>query len=415
MMKRILLWILAVWECSAVSWAQAITGTWHGCLEVGGQELGIVFHLDKAEDGKPTGVMDIPQQSVTGMPVDVSLLTGDSVSLQLPAIGLSYSGRLVQGKIKGVFSQNGASFPMELAPGSIDRPNRPQEPVPPFDYQTEEVVFTNHAANARFSGTLTYPVGYTPGKRVPVVLMITGSGPQDRNEEVFAHKPFLVIADYLARHGIASLRYDDRGVGRSTGERAGCTSKEYADDAKCGLQWLKDSGRFGKTGVLGHSEGGLIAFMLGAEGDADFVVSMAGTGIKGDTLLAEQRNAALSIYGQPARWTAGAVRAEVEAQPGNRWLNYFIDYDPAATVARLKIPVMALNGSHDMQVLSASNLNAIKRLLAGKNEKNLFKEYPGLNHLFQHCSVSNALDYYQIEETCSPEVLQDIANWINGL
>lgn len=414
-MRKNLLPILAVWVYATISCAQDINGTWHSNLNLGGQELGIVFHFSTDKNGKPSGTMDVPQQGAIDMPVNLSLLTQDSISLHLPAIGMSYSGKLVQDKIKGVFTQNGLSFSMELEPGNIDKPNRPQEPLPPFDYQTEEISFTNHQANAVFSGTLTYPIGYSPEKRMPVVLMITGSGPQDRNEEVFEHKPFLVIADYLAKNGIASLRYDDRGVSKSTGERTECTSKDYAEDAASGLQWLKDSGKFRKIGVLGHSEGGMIAFMLAAENKVDFVVSLAGPGIKGDTLLAEQQNAALRLHGLPANQTAQSVRDETKAQSKNTWLNYFINYDPASTIARINTPVMAFNGSNDMQVIPYTNLNAIKELLKKKNEKNLFKEYPGLNHLFQHCQASNSLDYYNIEETCSEEVLRDIVNWINKL
>lgn len=234
-MKKNLLPILAAWVHATISCAQGIDGSWHGNLDFGGQKLGIVFHFGTDQNGKPSGTMDVPQQGAMNMPVNLSLLTQDSISLHLPAIGMSYSGKLVQDKIRGVFTQNGVSFPMNLEPGNIDKPNRPQEPLPPFDYQTEEVSFTNHQANAVFSGTLTYPTGYSPEKHVPVVLMITGSGPQDRNEEVFGHKPFLVIADYLAKNGIASLRYDDRGVGQSTGNRTECTSKDYAEDAASGL------------------------------------------------------------------------------------------------------------------------------------------------------------------------------------
>lgn len=234
-MKGNLLLILAVWIYSTISYAQEINGIWHGNLNFNGQKLGLIFHLCKDENGNPSGKMDIPQQGVIDMPINLSLLTQDSISLHLPAIEMSYNGKLIQNKIKGVFKQNGVSIPMDLEHGNIDKPNRPQEPFPPFDYQTEEVSFTNSNAKAVFSGTLTYPIGYSKEKRIPVVLMVTGSGPQDRNEEVFEHRPFMVIADYLAKNGIASLRYDDRGVSKSTGKRTGCTSKDYAADADCGL------------------------------------------------------------------------------------------------------------------------------------------------------------------------------------
>lgn len=412
-MKRIFLFIIIL-MMSYVAQAQHIQGSWHGKLDLVSQKLALVFHFDKDKSGKDFVKLDIPAQSAIGIPVAIQYFSKDSVSLQVPVVNLAYTGKLTGNVIKGTFAQNGMSLPLDLTPGGQVLPDRPQEPKAPFPYQTEEVSFTNDKANAVFSGTLTYPVGYVEGQRVPAVLMVTGSGAQNRDEEVFGHKPFGVIADYLARNGIASLRYDDRGTGKSTGTRAG-TSKDFADDAKAGIDWLKGNKGFDKVGVLGHSEGGMIAFMLGADNAVDFLVSMAGAGIKGDTLLAEQQNAQLRLYGQPANRTVNQVRAEIKAQPKNIWLNYFVDYDPASDIARVTVPVMAINGSNDVQVIASTNLNAIRKLLANGNKKNLIKEYPGLNHLFQHCQPATALDYYRIEETCSTEVLRDIANWINGL
>lgn len=412
-MKKIFLFIMML-TASYVSQAQNIQGSWHGELNVTPQKLALIFHFDKDKDGKDMAKLDVPAQSAMGVPVAIRYLSKDSVSLQVPAINLAYTGKLTGNAIKGTFSQNGMSLPLDLMPGEAARPHRPQEPKAPFAYQTEEVSFANDKANAVFSGTLTYPAGYTEGQRVPVVLMVTGSGAQNRDEEVFGHKPFWVIADYLARNGIASLRYDDRGTGKSTGNRAG-TSKDFADDAKAGIKWLKENKHFDKVGVLGHSEGGMIAFMLGADNAVDFLVSMAGAGIKGDSLLAEQQNAQLRLYGQPANRTVKQIRAEMEARPKNLWLDYFMDYDPASDIARTTVPVMAVNGGNDVQVIASSNLNAIRKLLANGNKKNLIKEYPDLNHLFQHCQPATALDYYRIEETCSMEVLQDIADWIKGL
>lgn len=412
--QRLVLQLVA-WVMVATLYAQRIDGDWNGDLNVGGQKLGIIFHFTEDDKGQCSGKMDIPQQGAKGIAVDVKLLTGDSVCLQISAINMSYSGKLEKGVIKGIFRQNGMDFPLNLIAGKAEQPARLQEPKAPFTYETEEVTFHNKEAEVMLSGTLTYPIGYVQGKRVPVVLMVSGSGAQNRDEEVFGHKPFWVLSDYLAKHGIASLRYDDRGVGKSTGNAATCTSEDFAGDAKAGLDWLKERGLFSRVGVLGHSEGGMIAFMLGAEKAADFIVSMAGTGIPGDTLLAEQRNAALRLYGQRANQTVKQVREEVASQPKIAWLDFFMNYDPAPAIARTEIPVMAINGSNDVQVLPESNLGMIRKLLAGKNKKNFIKEYPNLNHLFQHCTPKNALDYYHIEETCSSEVLQDIAEWIKGL
>lgn len=413
-MKRISLIVMFLIGTCMVR-AQHITGSWHGDLNAGSQKLGIVFHFEKDSAGKDVVKMDVPAQGAKDIPVKVDWLADDSVSLQVPVINVVYTGKWKEGTVEGTFVQHGMSFPLNLTTGEQDAPARPQEPKGSLGYKTEEVSFSNDAAGATLSGTLTCPAGYSEGKKVPVVLMVTGSGAQNWDEEVFGHKPFLVIADYLAKNGIASLRYDDRGVGRSTGNFKGATSRDFADDAAAGIAWLKNSRRFGKVGVLGHSEGGMIAFMLGADSVADFIVSMAGPGIKGDSLLAEQQNAQLRLYGKPANRTVKQVREEMKLQPKNAWLDYFADYDPTSDIMNTTVPVMAINGSHDMQVLAESNLGAIRKYLADGNRQNLIKEYPGLNHLFQHCQLATSLDYYRIEETCAPEVLKDIADWINAL
>lgn len=414
-MKKALLFALLM-SAVSMSYSQVISGTWKGLLTAANQKLEIVFHFQQEKDGKPSCKMDVPAQSAVGIPANLQVLTEDSVSLSVSAINMTYNGKLIDGTIKGKFNQFGMSFPLELKLGDASKPNRPQEPSVTYIYNTEEVTFSNVNANAKLSGTLTYPVGYNPNKKVPVVIMVTGSGSQNRDEEVFGHKPFLVIADYLAKCGIASLRYDDRGVGKSIGgDVMNATSKDFAEDADCGLQWLRDSGKFGKIGVLGHSEGGMIAFMLAADKKADFIVSMAGPGIKGDTLLAEQQNALLKLKGIPANVSVNTVRKEMSMQPQKPWLQYFVDYNPETDLKKITIPVMAINGSYDAQVISESNLGNIRRLLNDKNPKNFIKEYTGLNHLFQQCKPETAVDYYNIEETCSEEVMKDIANWINNL
>ena len=256
-MRKFILLTLAVMTMS-VSYAQEINGIWGGILHAGNQKLEIVFHFNQSADGNSTATMDVPAQSALDIPLTIKLLTVDSVSVEAAAIQMGYTGKLNNGTITGIFKQYGISFPMELTPKADGAPARPQEPEETADYKTEEVSFTNPEAGIALAGTLTYPVNYTPGEKVPVVLMITGSGAQNRDEEVFGHRPFLVMADYLARQGIASLRYDDRGVGASGGTQTGCTSADLAQDAASGLQWLKASGKFSKTGVLGHSEGGMI-------------------------------------------------------------------------------------------------------------------------------------------------------------
>ena len=288
--------------------------------------------------------------------------------------------------------------------------NRPQNPVAPYPYKTEEVAFKNVADGATLVGTLSYPVGYKKGK-TPVVLMVTGSGQENRDEEIFDHKPFLVIADYLARHGVATLRYDDRGFGKSTGGDVGhATTLDFMRDAASGIDFLRASKQFSRVGILGHSEGGSIAFMLGAKGKVDFVISMAGVGVKGDTALTAQANKILELTGQSMRFSTHQYRmnAIIKRSP---WLNFFIDYDPSADISKTLCPVMAINGSRDIQVISSLNLAGIKAHLK-PNPKNIIKEYPSLNHLFQHCKTGNVLEYRMIEETISPEVLEDIVRFI---
>ena len=227
------------------------------------------------------------------------------------------------------------------------------------------------------------------------------------------HQPFLVIADFLARQGIATLRYDDRATGASVGgDLKNATTADFMLDAAAGMEFLRNR-KFGRVGCLGHSEGGAIAFMLGAKEKTDFIVSLAGPGVKGDTLLAAQNNRILQLMKSPARGSVASIRSMAIRQQ-NAWMNFFIDYDPAKDIQAIRCPVFALNGDRDAQVISSLNLESIRRLLP-KSPYNIIKEYPGLNHLFQHAETGLPTEYGNIEETISPEVLQDISQWINGL
>lgn len=352
-------------------------------------------------------------QGAEGIKTEVNVLTADSINITVPDIAATYAGRVTKDVITGCFTQMGMPFKLDLKRGGVMM-NRPQTPQPPLGYTTQEVSFENKAAGAVLSGTLTWPEGYDGKKPVPVVIMVSGSGLQNRDEEVFGHKPFLVLADRLARNGIASLRYDDRGTGKSTGDASKATTSDFMKDAAAGLELLRSmEGKFSRVGVIGHSEGGLIAFMLAADGMTDFIVSMAGTGVKGDTIIAGQSNDALRRTGRPANVTATDIRKQAETG-GNAWLRYFVDYDPADVIASTTCPVMALNGTMDTQVRPRLNLDRIKSLLP-HNAKNSIKEYNGLNHLFQHCTTGFADEYGTIEETMSEDVMKDIAGWINSL
>lgn len=394
--------------------AQTPDGQWSGDLVLGqGKNLPLVLNIGTGSDGKPCCTLDSPMQGAEGIKTEVNVLTADSINITVPDIAATYAGRVTKDVITGCFTQMGMPFKLDLKRGGVMM-NRPQTPQPPLGYTTQEVSFENKAAGAVLSGTLTWPEGYDGKKPVPVVIMVNGSGLQNRDEEVFGHKPFLVLADRLARNGIASLRYDDRGTGKSTGDASKATTSDFMKDAAAGLELLRSmDGKFSRVGVIGHSEGGLIAFMLAADGRTDFIVSLAGTGVKGDTIIAGQSNDALRRTGRPANVTATDIRKQAETG-GNAWLRYFVDYDPADVIASTTCPVMALNGTMDTQVRPRLNLDRIKSLLP-HNAKNSIKEYDGLNHLFQHCTTGFADEYGTIEETMSEDVMKDIAGWINSL
>lgn len=394
--------------------AQTPDGQWSGDLVLGqGKNLPLVLNIGTGRDGKPCCTLDSPMQGAEGIKTEVNVLTADSINITVPDIAATYAGRVTKDVITGCFTQMGMPFKLDLKRGGVMM-NRPQTPQPPLGYTTQEVSFENKAAGAVLSGTLTWPEGYDGKKPVPVVIMVSGSGLQNRDEEVFGHKPFLVLADRLARNGIASLRYDDRGTGKSTGDASKATTSDFMKDAAAGLELLRSMDRkFSRVGVIGHSEGGLIAFMLAADGMTDFIVSLAGTGVKGDTIIAGQSNDALRRTGRPANVTATDIRKQAETG-GNTWLRYFVDYDPADVIASTTCPVMALNGTMDTQVRPRLNLDRIKSLLP-HNAKNSIKEYDGLNHLFQHCTTGFADEYGTIEETMSEDVMKDIAGWINSL
>ena len=377
--------------------AQNISGSWSGVLEMEDTRIPFVYNI--TADGRCT--IDSPSEKVRNIPGDVDYLSPDSLCIST-SIGFVYAGRLQDGVIHGTFTQNQVSVPMDLSPV-----RRPQTPQPPFPYHTELVKFTNANAGATLAGTLSVPEGAKC-----VLLMVTGSGLENRDEELFGHKPFAVIADRLARQGIATLRYDDRAYGESVGgDVMGATTSDFADDAAAGIEWLRRSGRFQQVGVLGHSEGGAIAFMLGAQGLVDFIVSLAGPAVQGDSILLEQCRIATPELAE--NLTIEVLHRDPRIQQ-NPWYNFFMNYNPQTDIAATVCPVMAVNGENDCQVPAEMNLGALRRVLR-PNERHLIKSYPGLNHLFQHCETGLPDEYDVIEETFSVEVINDIINWIKTL
>ena len=401
-MKKLFLSLALACVSDAIS-GQIISGTWNGELNAGVQKIPLVLNL--TDDGKCT--LDSPQQGAKRIPANVDFLSADSLKVSVSSLNASYAARLENGELKGTFTQNGFKLPLSLKPGEPAKANRPQNPKPPYPYETKDVTFTNDKAGATLVGTLTIPVDAKC-----VLLMVTGSGAQNRDEEVFEHKPFAVIADRLARAGIATLRYDDRATGKSIGGMdANATTKDFAEDAAAGIEWLRTSKRFKKVGILGHSEGGSIAFMLGAQKRVDFIVSLAGPAVKGDSILLSQNKL---LGGETAKDLTIDQLRETPSIKQSSWIQWFIDYDPQGDIAKTKCPVMALNGSKDCQVDAHQNLNALRRTLP-KNKQNLIKQYDGLNHLFQHCQTGLPTEYGTIEETFSEEVINDIITWVKQL
>ena len=413
--------------------AMSQTGAWTGRLKVSGVELELIFNI-----GEESATLDVPDQGAKEIPVEVSRDAVGGITLNVPAINASFKGLWAGKMIAGTFTQHGMSFPMTLTPGALVV-RRPQTPVGPFPYATEEVSFTN--GDAVLKGTLTLPENC--GRKTPVLIMVTGSGLQNRDEEMFGHKPFAVIADAFARAGIATLRYDDRGFGESTGDVVFCTTEDLKNDALAGIRILRE--RFDNVGVLGHSEGGTIALMLAAEKQVDFAISLAGMIVSGaETLLAQNRQACQAVglpesevdaYCRLLSDTFDAIKTKSPlpsagdynlsadlkqnfqtalGQFRTPYMEYFLGLDLSTRLSDVTCPVMALNGTKDSQVQCDRNLDVL-RLGLPSGGKNLIKAEVGLNHIFQHCTTGAFSEYKEIEETISPEVLSEMIAWIRAL
>ena len=410
----------------------AQSGSWKGELKVGGTTLPIVFNF--STEGC---TLDSPAQGAKGIPTKWIPDTSGKVSVQIPVINGLFEGMLTGDSIPGKFTQHGYSIPLTLRPGEL-KLIRPQTPKPPYPYTTEEVSFTN--GNAVLSGTLTLPENYT--KNTPALVMITGSGLQNRDEEVFGHKPFAVVADALARQGIATLRYDDRGFGESTGDVINSTIDDFKNDAAAGIGLLRK--RFKHVGVLGHSEGGTIGMMLAADKAVDFAISLAGMTISGKELLLRQNRDALAgiglstdlvdIYCRHLSDGMDAVIAGKDPEPVNDtqlpavlnqnlnktfhqfstpYMRSFIRLSAKDNLVKTTVPLLALNGTKDTQVDYVNNLAVVKSL--SPNKPFTVKSYESLNHFFQHAETGSIDEYGKIEETISTEVLSDIIVWIKSL
>lgn len=428
-----------------------IDGAWSGTLDTGPVKIALIFHIVNTDDGL-IATLDSPDQGVSGIPGTV-VRDGASLTVQIRGIGGTFEGKLDKdgAKMDGVWKQPEQSFPLVLnrtQKGAVLERKRPQNPTKPYPYVEEQVAYENNSAGIKLAGTLTIPEGKGP---FPAVLLITGSGPQDRDESLMGHKPFLVLSDFLTRRGIAVLRVDDRGVGQSGGNFGAATTADFATDVEAGVTFLKTRVEVNprKIGLIGHSEGGVIAPMVAArDRDVAFIVMMAGTGVPGGDVILEQTRLILQADGASVEEIQKDVSREREllamakqetdgaalekkarerlastvpdAQLGAQirmmsspWFRYFVSYDPAPALREVKCPVLVLNGEKDLQVSPQQNLPPIRKALeeAG-NTRFEIVILPGLNHLFQTAKTGSPSEYTEIEETMSPVAMAKIAEWI---
>ena len=443
--------------------SQDITGQWHGVLKVQGTQLRLVFNVSKTGTGI-SSTMDSPDQGAKGIPTTTTSFENSILKITLASAKIEYEGTLGQDNvIVGTFKQGGQSFPMNLSKEKIEKERliRPQEPIKPYPYYSEDISFENKKVGISLAGTLTLP---SKEGVFPAVILISGSGPQNRDEELLGHKPFLILSDFLTRNGIAVLRYDDRGTALSKGDFKTATSADFTTDVESAIAYLKTRKEINtkNIGLIGHSEGGLIAPMVASKSkDVAFMVLLAGTGIQGNRLLLlqqkligkasgisdddlqkneltnrkvfdivkkssnlEKLNLDLTNYikqtlidnpntGKPAGMSDDEfVNLQVK-QIANPWMQYFIKYNPAPTLEKVKCPVLAINGEKDLQVPPKENLEAIKSALSkGGNKKVTTKVLPNLNHLFQECKTGSPDEYATIEQTFSPTALSEILKWV---
>jgi pimeloyl-ACP methyl ester carboxylesterase len=449
------------WSAQDAAKTPKIEGVWLGTLKVGDEELRLGFTVT-AKNGKLIATLNSIDQGADGIPIKEVTVQDGKIRFALPAIKASFEGKINKEatEIAGEWTQ-GKAYPLTLKRvDKLPTAKRPQEPKRPFPYREEEITYENKKAKVKFAGTLTLPKGDGP---FPAVVMITGSGPQNRDEELLGHKPFLVIADYLTRRGIAVVRVDDRGVGGSTGDNDSSTSADFAEDALAGVAFLKGRKEIDAKhiGLIGHSEGGLVGPLAASMSkDVAFVVMLAGPGLPGDEILIEQNKLLLKAAGasqdaidRQLKWLSMAlpivkqeedskvaekrIRAElakwkeaagdkdkamadfistVEKVVGTlttKWFRYFLNYDPRPALEKVQCSVLALNGEKDLQVACKPNLDAVaKALKEGGNKDYTVKEFPGLNHLFQTCKTGGIDEYGSIEETMAPVVLETMGDWI---
>ena len=428
-----------------------IDGTWSGTLQSGNASIRLLIHVTNTPYGLVSS-LDSPDQNARGIAATIARQAAN-VTVESKQIRAEFEGKLDAARttLDGNWSQGGKSTPLVLTRERnvvVRDPKRPQNPVKPYPYREENVSYDNTTAGITLAATLTIPPGAGP---FPAVVLITGSGAQNRDETIAGHRPFLVLADYLTRHGIVVLRADDRGVGLSGGNFATANTADFATDTAAGVRYLRTRREVNlkRIGLIGHSEGGIIApLVAGRDHDIAFIVLMAGSGIPGDDIIVEQGALMMKAIGMSAEQidvnsgrerevlrivkeekdpavrnaklqAALAVVTPAESIPEqiraltSPWYRYFISYDPAIALKDVTCPVLAINGERDLQVPAAQNLAAIKKALeSAGNTRVTTVELPGLNHLFQTARTGLPAEYEEIEETIAPIALETVANWI---
>lgn len=459
-MKRTILSLLSMLFFLSAS-GQDLTGRWTGMLNVEQMHLRIAIKFEKIA-GRIVATVDSPDQNSFGMPASKVTFENDVLYIEMVDLGVTYKGNYANDEISGIFEQGGYKVPLAIKrEKTADTVAvRPQEPKPPFPYISEDVKFENRKDGVSISGTLTLP---NKNGKFPAVVMITSLGPHDRDNSSYGHKPFLVIADFLTKNGIAVLRYDDRGTAGSTGDFSKSTFTDFFADASCAVDYLRSMTEIDKKniGICGYNEGGEIAGLLASKRkDVAFLVLMSSPGVSGHELflsrqefVAKQKvfarekiekarafyNGAIDIIlgsddndsnkakledyflkhakdipdSIPAGISAEDAADQITEKFSAPWMQDFLRYDPRPALKKVNCPVLALGGKNDIEVPSGQNLAEIKSALdGGGNRKVTVREYPSLNHLFQKSNTGSPDEYKSIEETISPQVLSDISDWI---
>lgn len=439
---------------------ETIVGEWNGVLNVQGAKLPLVLKVNLTDEDNLTATLDSPAQNAYGIKINSMSFINDTLSFKVEAANISYIGVLKEKTIEGKFTQGAFTTSLDLKreKQKLKASNKPQEPKIPYPYNEEEVFFTSQEENITLAGTYTYPKG---GNNLPAVILISGSGAQDRNSEILGHKPFLVIADYLTRKGVAVLRYDDRGTADSQGDFGTATSADFAVDAKAAVQFLASRPEVNKKkiGVIGHSEGGMVAPMIATDPEVSFLILIAPPVAPiGELMLLQQelvgevsgmspsetsinRDINKSLYQLLKDTNDNVLDAEVNKFLNNLvieypeipksagiskedykevmkeayldpWMLYFLRFDPKDNLVNLKLPFLAIFGENDLQVSAVQNASLLSKYALKNNSLNRVKTLKGLNHLMQTSTTGSPAEYAEIEETFSEKALNEIYKWM---